>query len=321
MQINLPNIKFASGADIGWLPQMEAAGFVFRDRDGNERDLLDILKTYGINSIRLRTWVNPSDHPRSGHCSAEETLVIAKRAQAAGFAVMLNFHYSDSWADPKKQVKPAAWADLDFEGLKKALYEYTYETVKLFADNGVGLNWVQIGNETNPGMCLPDGSTDDFGKLSALYSAGHDAVKVISPQTKTMVHLAEGQNTDFQIKYFENLERHNCRYDMIGLSYYPYWIGSHYKETIDSLDETFKVLRQRFNKPLMLVETGGIDEQQDETYEMLVAVIDRVKRNGVEGFFYWEPQGARSFSKYSLSAWNADGTPTKAMDAYKLIGF
>lgn len=312
--------NFASGVDIGWLPQMEAAGFVFKNKNGVAMDLLDILKEYGIDSIRLRTWVNPSDNPRSGHCSAEETLAMALRAKNKGFRVMLNFHYSDSWADPGKQVKPAAWENLNFDELVQTLYDYTYQTVKLLVDNGVTPEWAQIGNETNPGMLLSDGSTQNFEQLAMLYSAGHDAVKAVSPEIKTMVHLAEGQKTKFQLDYFGKLVALNCRFDMIGLSYYPYWIKSHYTETIGNLKDTFKLLYEQFGKPIMLVEVGGVDEEEDESLEMLSAVAEAVHdAPSCEGYFYWEPAGAKVFSGYSLSAWNADGTPTKAMDVYLLF--
>jgi arabinogalactan endo-1,4-beta-galactosidase len=311
---------FAAGADVSWLPQMEAAGFVFKDKNGNARDCLEIFKSYGSNSLRLRTWVNPSQHPHSGHCSAEETLDLALRAKKLGFRIMINFHYSDSWADPGKQIKPAAWQNLNFDALVEALYKYTADTMRLFSSGGLIPEWVQIGNETNPGMLLPDGSTADFGKLTRLYNAGHDAVKSVSPDSHTLIHLAEGNKLTFIRSYFDKLTENGCRYDMVGLSYYPYWLGSPYEESIDDLGKVFKLIYERYKKPVMLVETGGVDEEPDNTYNMLAAILEKISEAPYcKGFFYWEPQGAKAFSRYVLSAWNDDGTPTKAMDAYLTI--
>jgi len=177
MKIFDMNRNFAVGSDISWYPQMLADGFVFRNKVGIEQDLLLTLKDFNHNAIRFRTWVNPSDHPRSGHCSAGETLEMTLLCHRQGFRIMLNFHYGDTWCDPGKQVKPKAWENLPFDGLTEAMYNYTYETVKMMVDNGVVPEWIQIGNETNPGMLLPDGSTGDFGKLTQLYNAGHDAMK------------------------------------------------------------------------------------------------------------------------------------------------
>ncbi|MDO5524059.1 MAG: glycosyl hydrolase 53 family protein, partial [Bacteroidia bacterium] len=118
---------FAKGADISWLPQMEATGYIFYNKDGKQEDCFKILKDLGINSVRLRTWVNPSDHPQSGHCSKEETIAMAKRAKDWNMRVMINFHYSDSWADPGKQHKPKDWENLNFEELKQTLYDYTFD--------------------------------------------------------------------------------------------------------------------------------------------------------------------------------------------------
>jgi len=159
---------FAVGADISWYPQMLESGFVFRNQQGQQQDLLLTLKDYGMDTIRLRTWVNPSTNIYSGHCSARETLDFALKCSKMGYRIMLNFHYSDSWSDPKQQRIPAAWEKSDFDGLVQHLYDYTHETIDLFKTNGLELEWVQIGNETNPGMLLPEGSTGNFDKLTKL---------------------------------------------------------------------------------------------------------------------------------------------------------
>ena len=320
------NRNFAVGSDISWYPQMLNDGFVFRNKENKEQDLLLTLKEFNHNAIRLRTWVDPSDNPRSGHCSAQETMMFAKICHEQGFRIMLNFHYGDTWCDPGKQVKPKAWEHLTFDKLVDALYNYTYETVKLLVDNGVVPEWVQIGNETNPGMLLPDGSTKDFGKLSRLYTAGHDAIKAASPKSKTMIHLAEFNRTDFLIDYFENLARHSCRYDIMGFSFYPYWVEKYhdktYEESFAAWHRSMKEIPKKFGREFQIVEIGGLDENEEESHKLLIDAIESIHTEPLcTGLFYWEPQGAQVWSKYALSAWRTDGTPSKAMDAFNSIKY
>jgi len=315
---------FAVGADISWVPQMLKSGFVFYDQYGNERDILSILKDYNMDTIRLRTWVNPTDNPHSGHCSAKETLEFATQCRAMGYRLMLNFHYSDSWADPKQQRTPAAWNSLCFDALVNKLYEYTHETMMLFKDNNIELEWVQIGNETNPGMMLPMGSKDKWENLTRLYSAGHEAVKAVMPDTKTMIHLAELNNTDFCIDYFENVDKNGCQYDMMGFSVYPYWVEREhqisYKSCMDSFSQSMRIIPERFGKDIMLVETGGIDEQENECYQLFIEILEEMTQQPkCKGILLWEPQGARVWSNYPLSAWRSDGHPSDALKAFNHI--
>jgi arabinogalactan endo-1,4-beta-galactosidase len=132
--------SFVKGADIGWLPQMEASGYKFYNENGIEQDCFQILKDHGINTIRLRTWVSPSNSKTSGHCSKDETVAMAVRAKKWGMRVMINFHYSDSWADPGKQVKPKAWQGHDFPQLLKDLYDYTVDVMAALKTAGLVLN-------------------------------------------------------------------------------------------------------------------------------------------------------------------------------------
>jgi arabinogalactan endo-1,4-beta-galactosidase len=311
---------FAAGADVSWLPVMEATGFRFRGKDGADQDCLKTLKGFGLNAIRLRSWVNPSAHPHRGHCSTEETLAMALRAQAMGFDIMVDFHFGDSWCDPNQQRKPAAWEKLSFDELVSALYEYTRGAMETFASGGFTPKWVQLGNETNPGMLLPDGSIVNFPKLTRLYNAGHKAVKEISPSTKTIIHLAEGHSTEFIKSYFDALTAAGCTYDMAGLSYYPYWAKRPNSEILGDLAGTLKMIPERYDKDVIVVEIGGVDEEENESYDLLASVIETCAGlPRCKGLFYWEPQGAKAWSGYALSAWRADGAPTRAMDAYLLI--
>ena len=313
---------FAKGADISWLPQMEASGYIFYNADGKPEDCFKILKDHGINSIRLRTFVNPSDDPQSGHCSKDETVAMAKRAQQWDMKVMINFHYSDSWADPGKQNKPKAWEGLDFIALKRTLYNYTYDVMSALKAGGVTPEWVQVGNEIPSGFLYPEGSVDNWTQLVQLLNMGHDAIKEVSPTSQVILHVDQGNNKERFRWWFDNATKHGAKYDIIGLSYYPYWLEGKpdYTKTINDLGSNMNDLVQRYDKYVMVVEVGGEDNKVQNTYDMLTAVIDKVRKvpdNMGLGVFYWEPEGARSWSNYALSAWGDDGKPTKALEAFK----
>jgi arabinogalactan endo-1,4-beta-galactosidase len=312
---------FAKGADISWLPQMEASGYKFYNDRGEEEDCFKILKDHGINSIRLRTFVNPSDDKFSGHCSKEETVAMALRAQKWGMKVMINFHYSDSWADPGKQKKPAAWEGHSFPQLLTDVYGYTHDVMTALKKAGVFAEWVQVGNETPGGMIYPEGKTSNWSGLAQLINKGYDAIKAVSPKSKVLLHVDQGNNKDRFRRWFDSATVHNARYDVIALSYYPYWLKDKpdYTLSINDLGENLDELAARYKKEVMIVEVGGEDTMVQNTYDMLVAVIQKVKAvpgNKGLGVMYWEPQGAKSWSRYALSAWGDDGRPTKALDAF-----
>lgn len=312
---------FAKGADISWLPQMEASGYKFYDDNGNPKDCFEILKEHGINAIRLRTWVNPSNNRASGHCSKAETIEMALRAKKWGMRVMIDFHYSDSWADPGKQRKPAAWEGHTFEQLLTDVYDYTFDVMNSLKDSGVASEWVQLGNEIPGGMIYPEGSTSNWVQLAQLINKGYDAVKAVDPKSKVILHIDQGNNNDRFRKWFDNATTFGAKYDMIGLSYYPFWLTGKpdYTLSIADLENNMKDIAARYGKEVMVVEVGGEDIKDQNTYDMLREVIKRVKAVPNEkglGVFYWEPEGAKSWSGYSLSAWGADGKPTKAMDAF-----
>ena len=311
---------FVKGADVGWLPQMEATGYKFYDKDGTQKECLQLLKDRGMNSVRLRVWVNPNDDKASGHCSKDETVAMALRAQKIGMRVMINFHYSDSWADPAKQNKPAAWKNHSFPELLNDVYNHTFEVISALKDAGVTPEWVQIGNEIPGGMLWPDGSTDNWLQLGQLLNKGYDAVKAVDNNIKVIVHVDEGNNNAKFRTFFDNATAQKVKYDIIGLSYYPYWIKKDYKETIDDLEFNLNDMVKRYNKDVMIVEVGGEDDKVQNTYELLKATIEAVKRvpnNRGLGVMYWEPQGARSWSHYALSAWLENGQPSPALDAFK----
>ncbi|WP_340111841.1 glycoside hydrolase family 53 protein [Maribellus mangrovi] len=312
---------FAKGADISWLPQMEAGGYIFYNENSEEEDCFQILKDHGINAIRLRTFVDPSDNPFSGHCSKDETVAMALRAQKWGMSVMIDFHYSDSWADPGKQRKPKAWVGHDFPTLLTDLYDYTYDVMSALKKAGVSPEWVQVGNEIPGGMIYPEGSTDNWPQLAQLINKGYEAIKAVSPESKVILHVDQGNNNERFRWWFDAAKANGAKYDMIGLSYYPFWLEGRpdYTESIDDLGANLIDMASRYGKEVMVVEVGGFDSMVQKTYNMLVAVQKKVREVPDEmgkGVFYWEPEGARSWSRYPLSAWGDDGKPTKALKAF-----
>lgn len=311
---------FSKGADVGWLPQMEATGYKFYDTDGKETDCLQLLKDRGMNTIRLRVWVNPSNDKASGHCSKEETVAMSVRAQKMGFRIMIDFHYSDSWADPAKQFKPKAWENHSFPELLNDVYNHTFDVIAALKKAGVTPEWVQVGNEIPGGMMWPEGSTKNWKQLGQLLNKGYEATKAVDKSIKVIVHVDEGNNNAKFRTFFDNATEQKVKYDVIGLSYYPFWIKKDYSETIADLEFNLNDMAKRYNKEVMVVEVGGEYNKVQNTQELLIATIKAVKsvpNNKGLGVLYWEPQGEKSWSHYDLSAWQADGKPSPALDAFK----
>lgn len=311
--------QFVRGADVGWLQQMEKTGYTFYDNNGVAKDCLLILKEHGINTIRLRVWVNPSDDPRSGHCSTKDVTEMALRAKKMGLNIFIDFHYSDSWADPQKQNKPAAWAHDSFSKLVKDVYHFTYHVLDTLKSVGIVPKWVQVGNEITNGMLWPDGSTSNWPQLAQLLNAGYQAVKKVDPATKVIIHLDQGNNHAQFVHFFDQAKKYHVHYDVIGASYYPFWLKSDYTATIQDLANNLNDMVRRFHKPVMVVEVGGEADHPQNTYDMLRAVIRIVKeipKHQGLGVIYWEPEGAQNWSGYPLSCWGNNGRPTKALDAF-----
>ncbi len=310
---------FFRGADISWLAQMEATGYVFYDENGNPSDCLDLLTARGINAVRLRVFVHPSSHPISGHCSPEETALMAARCRQKGLDVMIDFHYSDTWADPGHQTKPATWAAVPFAALKDSIYTHTYQTIQLLKQAGVTPKWVQIGNEIPSGMLWPDGHINNPLQLAQLINSGNQAVKDIDTAIQTIVHIDQGNDNGRFRWFFDLMQQNGAQFDIIGASYYPHWLGTDYTVTISDLGNNLNDMVTRYNKPVMIVEVGGDYWQVQNSKDLLMATIGvalDVPNKQCLGVFYWEPQGAKPWSGYQLNCWQDNGRPSPALDAF-----
>lgn len=180
---------FAKGADVSWLTEMEKSGSKFYNADGKETECMTLLRDLGVNSIRLRVWVNPAN----GWCNKSDVVAKAWRAHQLGMRLMIDFHYSDSWADPSQQTKPAAWAGYTMDELKVAVANHTKEVLNALKEKGITPEWVQVGNETGNGMLWDEGkASDNMAQYAALNNAGYDAVKSVFSNAKVIVHLQEG---------------------------------------------------------------------------------------------------------------------------------
>ena len=315
-----PQDAFAKGADVGWLSQMESTGYKFFDVDGTEKDCLQLLKDRGMNTIRLRVFVNPSNDSINGHCSKDETVAMAVRAKNMGMRVLIDFHYSDSWADPSKQNKPAAWANHTFAELLTDVYNHTTDVLNALKAAGVKPEWVQIGNEIPSGILWPEGKYTNFNQLAQLLNKGYEATKNIDSSIKVIVHIDQGNDNARFRWFFDNARNNGVKYDVIGLSYYPYWLNSDYTITIDNLKNNMIDMVSRYGKEVMIVEVGGDFTKVQNTYDMLVAVINVVRNipnNKGLGVIYWEPEGEKSWSGYQLNCWQSNGKPSTALDAFK----
>jgi beta-galactosidase len=215
--------------------------------------------------------------PGKGFCDLQHTLQMAKRIKAAGMKFLLDFHYSDYWADPGKQYKPAAWKNMSFDQMKQSLYDFTKQVITALKQQGTTPDMVQIGNEINHGMVWPEGSIASVNNLAQLISAGTAAVKSVDPNIEIMLHVALGGQNEETVFFIDNMIARNVRFDMIGLSYYPQWHG-----TLDDLRDNMNDLVRRYNKDIVVVEYSA---KKQEVHKL---VFDLPNNKG-KGAFIWEP--------------------------------
>jgi beta-galactosidase len=271
------------GADISFLPQLEARGMKFSDK-GVEKDPILILKDHGFNYVRLRIFNDPARDsgysPGKGFCDLEHTMAMAKRVKAAGMKLLLDFHYSDTWADPGKQNEPAAWRNLSFTGLKKALYDYTAKVLTALKNQGTTPEMVQVGNEINHGIVWPDGNICHLDSMSQLLSAGVAGVKSVDPSIVIMLHIALGGQNDEAVFFINQVLARRVSFDVIGLSYYPKWHG-----TIADLRDNMNDLVSRYGKSVVVAEYSARKEEVNK-------VAFELPGGKGKGTFIWEPLSA-----------------------------
>lgn len=312
---------FIKGMDISMLPELEALGAKYYDQ-GTKKDLVKILKEHGVNYIRARLWVNPQSAGNmdfgGGNSTLQRAIELGQRAHANGMKYLLDIHYSDFWTDPGKQIKPQGWEKLDFDQLVKQVYDYTDNVMKAHRTAGVVPDMVQVGNELNSGMLWPEGKSwggdgKEFDRLAELLKSGIKGVKDNTQPGENisiMLHLAKaGDNGAFRW-WFDEITKREVNYDIIGMSYYPFWHGP-----MSDVQKNITDVIQRYKKPVMLVETsfpfttkngdvlanGYSESKPIEGYEIsvkgqahylndIMKLINDIPDHMGLGIVYWEPE-------------------------------
>ncbi len=267
------------GADISFVPQEEARGKKYSDK-GVEKDVLEIMSDNGFNYIRLRLFVDPTaenGYSKDGFCGLEQTLAMAKRIKAAGMKFLLDFHYSDTWADPEKQFKPASWSRDSGSGLEGRIYSYSKETIERFISEGVRPDMVQIGNEINNGMVWPQGKIEDsYMSFAVMLRCASAGVRAADPTIQIMVHIACGGDNEKSVEFFDKIISRDVKFDIIGQSYYPKWHGE-----LDGLKANLTDLATRYHKPIVVVEYQQYRKEVNE-------IVASLPENLGLGTFIWE---------------------------------
>ena len=273
---------FLLGADISWVQEDEASGTVYYDH-GKQQDIFQILKDHGFNAIRLRVFVNPaSPHgyaatSKEPFCDLAHTLVMARRAHDAGMALLIDLHYSDTWADPNKQIKPAAWENLDFPMLRQAVYDHTFAVLSALKKQGTEPRMVQIGNEITNGMLWPDGRVPEhFDNLAELLKSGIAAARAVDPQIKVVLHHDKGKNNQVVRAWLDKLIARGVQFDIIGLSCNDTGSPDRWKENFDDL-------ATRYPQHGLIAAEYSYHKR-----ELNDAVFHAPDRRGI-GTFIWEP--------------------------------
>ena len=304
---SLPD-DFILGMDASCVPALEKSGVKYYDHEGAEKDVYRILAENGVNYIRVRIWNDPYDADGNGYgggnCDISNAVAIGKRAAECGMKLLVNFHYSDFWADPAKQMVPKAWRGMDIESKCSALYDYTKQSLQTLLDAGVDIGMVQIGNETNGALC---GESGNWENICRLLSAGARAVREICPEAMVAVHFANPEKSGTYEFYAKQLADQQVDYDVFASSYYPFWHGSQ-----ENLSQLLSKIATTYDKKVMVAETSyaytaedtdwsgntigagsevqGYDFSVQGQADLVRDVIDLVAnktKNGI-GVFYWE---------------------------------
>lgn len=338
--VQAQSTTFARGADISWCTEMEADGQKFYNADGIETDIFALMKEIGMSAIRLRVWVNPTKYGYGAWCDKADVIVKAKRAHEQGLDLMIDFHYSDFFADPKRQDTPLEWKDYDLEQLKTAVADHTKDVLQALKDEGIEPKWVQVGNETNGGMMWENGNIDwnksgkaRYANYVSLSNAGYDAVKEILPDAYVIVHIADAfKAADYQGWFYKEFKEAGGKFDMIGLSHYPDWTDWDSDKSDAASNKnaanSVKTLGDLFNVPVMIVETGFSSYDPTKGAEVMTDLFRLTKDlPQCAGIFYWEPEtdgewkpayyDTLGWNAYEMGAFTTDGKPTIILDAFK----
>ena len=306
-------MQFVKGMDVSMIKELEGYGAAYY-LDGRKGDLFEILSRCGVNMIRLRIWQDPYDengNPYGGGMNdLQTTMELAERAVRNGMSYLLDFHYSDFWADPAKQVKPKAWRGLCGEKLETAVYLHTVNTLKAMKNEGFVPAMVQVGNEITNGLLWPDGHIDHREEMAALLQAGMKGVREVCPDTRIMLHLDFGTDNSMYRNWFDKIQPFRLDFDVIGMSYYPHWNGS-----IQLLLDNMNDVSKRYDKDIIIAETSigyttdslgcsGVvfseDQEKATGYPATMAGQEAILKDLYQavrsvyggrgiGVFYWEP--------------------------------
>ena len=324
---NTDTISFYKGADMSWITEMEDKNYSFYDVDGNKGEAMSILTNMGMQALRLRVWVNPSDN----YNNKADVLKKARRAKMLGLKVMIDFHYSDWWADPGKQIIPKQWqAYKTADEMANAVAEHTTDVLETLKMNGVDVAWVQVGNETPTGMLYDlDYSNTPVNKASAAVSglvsnsggaanfakyvnAGYDAVKSVYPNAKVIVHVDRGDELGRFTWLFDKLKNAGGKWDVIGMSLYPK--NDTYSTQIGNMLSNIISLRDKYNCEVVVSEIGMSWNASNAKAALTMLVRGARSINKCIGVFYWEPQCYNM--SYSKGAFTKQGRPTEALQAF-----
>jgi arabinogalactan endo-1,4-beta-galactosidase len=292
------------GADISFLPELESRGRKFYE-NGVEKDAIEILKDKGFNYIRLRIFNNPAADsgysPHKGFCDLEHTKQMATRIKKAGLKFLLDFHYSDTWADPGKQFKPAAWTTYSFTQLSKAVHDFTKDVLGSLKAQGTLPDMVQVGNEINHGMIWPDAAIQNLDTLAAFIKAGIAAVKEVDPGLPVMLHIACGGQNEESGFFLDNMLKRGVVFDVIGESYYPRWHG-----TTEDLKNNLTDLATRYKQDIIVVEYSQKKQEVND-------IAFTLPGNKGKGTCIWEPLS------WGETFFDKEGKPNDLLDIYPVI--
>jgi len=332
--------EFLRGGDVSEIPEVEAAGGHYSFH-GKQEDPFVMMREAGWNFVRFRIWNNP----RGAWCDKQHTLALAIRAHQQGLKISLDFHYSDWWADPGKQTKPAAWKNLSFDKLEQAVYDYTKDVVSAMVDQRTPPTMVQVGNEIISGMLWPDGRVsgndpETWKPLIRLLQAGFKAVHAAEhgEHIATMIHLDRGGDNKGAVWWFDNALRGGLKFDAIGLSYYPNWHGG-----LKQMEANVNDLANRYKKDIYIVETGypwvidqrtrsmghvigdpngllpgypATAEGQDRFVAKVIDILRHVPGGRGKGLLYWAPtwispgKAATTYDNVALFDYRGEALPS-----------